>query len=33
MATVFLKVFVMVLAILCLWLTLWSRKLRREGSG
>ena len=33
MATVFLKVFVLVLAVLCLWLTLWARELRRGGSG
>jgi hypothetical protein len=32
LATVFLKVFVFVLAILCLWLTLWARELRRGGS-
>ena len=33
MATVFLKVVVLVLAVLCLWLTLWARELRRGGSG
>ena len=30
--TVFLKIFVFVLAVLCLWLTLWARELRKAGS-
>jgi hypothetical protein len=29
----FAKIFVMVLAILCLWLTLWARELRKEGNA
>ncbi len=33
LATVSLKVFVFVLAILCLWLTLWARQLRKGGSA
>jgi len=33
LATVFLKVFVFVLAILCLWLTLWARQLRKSASA
>jgi hypothetical protein len=33
LATGFLKIFVMVLAILCLWLTLWARQLRKGGSA
>jgi hypothetical protein len=32
LATVFLKAFVFILAILCLWLTLWARELRKGGS-
>ena len=33
LATGFLKIFVTVLAILCLWLTLWARQLRKGGSA
>jgi len=33
LATVLLKIFVFVLAILCLWLTLWARDLRKSGSA
>jgi len=33
LATGFLKIFVLVLAILSLWLTLWARELRRVGSA
>jgi hypothetical protein len=29
----FLNIFVEVLAILCLWLTLWARELRNGGSA
>jgi hypothetical protein len=33
LATVLLKIFVFVLAILCLWLTLWARQLRKGRSA
>ena len=33
LGTVFLKMFVFVLAILCLWLTLWARDLRKRRSA
>jgi hypothetical protein len=33
LATVFLKIFVLILAILSLWLTLWARELRKGGSA
>jgi hypothetical protein len=31
LGTVVLKIFVFVLAIVCLWLTLWARELRKKG--
>jgi len=33
LATGFLKIFVLILAILCLWLTLWARQLRKGGGA
>ena len=33
LGTAVLKIFVWVLAILCLWLTLWARELRKGGSA
>jgi hypothetical protein len=33
LGTGFLKIFVFVLALLCLWLTLWARQLRKAGAA
>jgi hypothetical protein len=33
LGTVVLKIFVFILALLCLWLTLWARRLRHQRSG
>jgi hypothetical protein len=33
LATGFLKIFVMILAILCFWLTLWARQLRKAAGA
>ena len=33
LATGAVKIFVMVLAVLCLWLKLWARQLRKMGSA
>ena len=33
LATGFLKMFVLILATLCLWLTLWARQLRKTGGA
>ena len=33
LGTAFLKIFVFVLALLCLWLTLWARQLRKAGGA